>query len=155
MQPTLSTFIKTQKTDTILMDGPLAQQYAEILDEQYKKEIDPQTGITLETQALDTLLSKSLWIIHKNKLNDEEAQGRNVGILYGVNSSDVAISDVIEVTDILQDTTDQRLEHSALILDDSNNELPSFLSNELRKTALEQNLPVYNNLSSYMEAQKI
>src|ERR1035437_1665499 len=126
--PYLDSIIQVTQGKNMIADGPLSLQYTKALNEIYKKEVDDTTGISLETQANDEIVSKSLWVAASNTRQQLADQGQEVGMLYGVKKAEASVSNVIEVTDAVQGMTSDERENSVIILDgeatiDTNGEL--------------------------------
>lgn len=145
---------------TVMADGPLSLQYTKALNEIYKKETDETTGIVLETQANDEIVSKSIWIAAANVRNQLYEQGHDVGLLYGVKQDQVGITDVVNIADNIGQMTDHEKENSAIIIDakcsDNNDglvpEVHSAYIDTINAIAQENNVPVYPSLEAYVAA---
>lgn len=110
-------YIGINNNKAYLLDGPLSRAYSSALDELYKKEVDSETGIALETQAIDAIHSQ---MEMKDKLAlmihfDNAVQ--NLGLIYGVEKGKATPEDVIEVTDALSVMTPEQKSNSAVIFD--------------------------------------
>jgi hypothetical protein len=144
----------------IIAEGPLSLQYCKALNEIYKKETDEETGIVLETQANDEIVSNSIWIAAANVRSQIYEQGQDVGMLYGVKQDQVGISDVVNVADTIGQMTDNEKENSAIIIDakcDENNdglvpEVHSAYIATINEIAQENNVAVYPSLEAYVAA---
>lgn len=103
--------IEVSKELQIVADGPLSQMFAASLNKLYAKEVDEETGIAIESQALDAQNSQGLWMANKIAGNSED-----VGMLYGVLQHEASLQDVIRVADALTEMTDQEKAKSAVVI---------------------------------------
>lgn len=168
--PYLDSIIQITSGKNMIADGPLSLQYTQALNEIYKKETDDDTGISLETQANDAIVSKSLWVAANNTRTQLADSGQEVGMLYGVKQSDVGISTVIEVTDAIGEMTDSEKENSAIIMesdlldaevypiakvtDDDSLDVNPFAVT-INNIARENNIDVFCSLEAYIESNKL
>ncbi len=102
--------IQVSRDLNIVADGPLSRMFASVLNALYKKEVDPETGIAIESQALDVQTGENLWIASKVAKPDE-----HIGMLYGVYNHQASLCDVIAVAEALQEMTPEEKAKSALI----------------------------------------
>ena len=158
------TSLNVNGSPEVILDGPLSEVYAKELQEKYMKKIDPESGIAIETQALDMAFSKSLFVaattMNKNMLNGGETEG----MLYGVTKNQASMSDVINVGDAISEMTDEQKEKSAIILDASqtgidDNKLPIIepevvnpFEVQIQDIADENNVKIYSSLEAYISA---
>lgn len=103
--------IEVSKELNIVPDGPLSQMFTATLNKLYAKEVDPETGIAIESQALDAQTSQTLWMANKIATHRED-----VGMLYGVLAADTSIKDVVRVADAITDMTEPEKANSAVII---------------------------------------
>lgn len=165
--PYLDSMVEITSGRNMIVDGPLSLQYTQALNQIYKKQIDPESGISLETQALDLAISKSIWIASNDTRDHLSNNGQETGMLYGVKKSDIGITNVIEVTDALGQMNDNDRENSAIIIETPNEPAMAEGVNLLYKTyvnsmeaiiksiALENNVDVYYSLEEFVESNKM
>lgn len=160
--------IKLSNGDNMITDGPLSLQYARALNELYKKDTDDATGIVLESQVNDEIVSRSLFIAAANSRKQLSNQGEDVGMLYGVMKSDVGISDVISITDTIGQMTEEEKQNSAIIIDtkiDVLNTGDTVIDNEtvsvnpyidtINQVAEENGVQVYPSLEAFVHSHKL
>lgn len=152
MNDNIISIMKTADNTSVVMAGPLSKMCADILNTDYKKEIEPVTGISLETQALDSLISKSAWLIGSKKVQQLQSQGKEVGFVYSVNEDEASMSDVVEVSDILQNTDQSITRNSAIVLNNTDNKKPSIFSGSIRDLSEQNNVKVYSSIRDYAES---
>lgn len=111
--------IEVSKELHIVPDGPLSQMFTATLNALYAKEVDPETGIAIESQALDAQNSQTLWMANKIATHRED-----VGMLYGVLAADTSIKDVMRVADAITDMTEPEKANSAIIIQDNGATFP-------------------------------
>ena len=156
-------YIVSKDGNTMSCDGPLAKAYSEALSELYKKEIDPVTGLALETQANDALAAeKEILAADEVKIgiNAGEAD-ENLSLLYGVQKGFTTPEHVIEVTDHFSRMSDEAKSRSVVIIDvstvdKSGNTRISTKGVDLCEQALESlcikhNVPVMKSLAQYIK----
>ncbi len=168
--PYLDSIIEITSGNNMIADGPLSFQYTQALNEIYKKDVNDETGISLETQANDAIMSKSLWVAANDTRGQLADSGQEVGMLYGVKQSDVGLSTVVEVTDAIGQMTDSEKENSAIILEaDATNspvypiEMPTNddsldvnpFAIKVMSVATENGIPIYTSLEAYVASNKI
>lgn len=107
-----ASMIEVSKDLHIVADGPLSQLFTATLNALYAKEVDPKTGIAIESQALDAQNSQTLWMANKIVTHRED-----VGMLYGVIAADTSLSDVVRVADAIADMTEPERANSAIVID--------------------------------------
>ena len=104
----------TAKGLKVVADGPLSQMFTATLNELYKKEVDPETGIAIESQALDVSNSQNLWIAAK--LAKEAKGDEHIGMLYGVYHHEATLQDVMRVSAALEEMTEEEKARSAVVI---------------------------------------
>lgn len=147
----LNFIVEIAKGKALLVDGNISKQCQDALNEAYKK-IEPKSAeISTESQANDAIMSQSIWQAineQKQKLLD---QGYVVGLLYGVNVNNATLTDIIKVTEYLENIPESEKEYIQILIDESideNNQVkhPTELSKELikeiEKTAQAKNVQV-------------
>ena len=162
----LDSMVEITSGRNMITDGPLSLQYTKALNEIYKKQIDPSTGISLETQVNDAIISKSLWIASDQQRDELNKTGHEIGMLYGVKQSDLGMTNVIEVTDALGQMNDNDRENSAIIIEIQkptqvegvnliDNSYVSSFESIIKEIALENNVDVYHSLEEFVESNKM
>lgn len=116
-QQVLNDVIANVGGNTYQLDGPLARAYSEALDDMYKKERDPSTGIVLESQALDVISAQQNYVAAKASIIDFAGKEEDMGLLYGVQRGHVNSEHVIEVVDAIGGLTEEQKAKSAIIID--------------------------------------
>jgi len=154
-------YIVTKDGNTMSCDGPLAKAYSEALSELYKKEIDPITGLALETQAQDVQYAeKEILAGDEAKVNIDE-NDENMSLLYGVQKGFTTPKEVMEITDHFSRMSDEAKSRSVVILDttqqsETGNPEVSTKGVEVCETALEalcmrHRVPMMKSLSQYIK----
>jgi hypothetical protein len=114
---TLSQLVSLSKGQSIEVDGPLSQIYAKTLNAMYAKEIDPATGVCLESQANDATNAANLLKVQQGTPRQYAGQGVAVGFLYGLSKGRAGVSDVIQIADALSKSSQMHKGNSAVIVD--------------------------------------
>jgi hypothetical protein len=122
LQPTrtnsdLDEIIAISKDQHVMTDGPLSAIYTKTLNALYAKEVDPATGICVESQVNDASVAATLWLAEQAVDQTYANQGESVGLLYGVSKGSVGVSDVIKVSETLSEMTPAQKDNSAIIID--------------------------------------
>lgn len=104
----------TAKSLKVVTDGPLSQMFTATLNELYKKEVDENTGIAIESQALDVSNSQNLWIA--SKAAQAASRDEHIGMLYGVYSHEASIQDVMRINAAIEEMTDEERQVSAIVI---------------------------------------
>lgn len=160
---TTAKFISEVSGKNYQVDGPLARAYTDALHEIYGKKIDPETGLALETQALDAQYAQTQahnrlaqLILNNNELSD-------VSLLYGVQKRQATVQDLIDVTDKMATLTPEAKLHSAVIFDtaitnENTGEVDQLATVRINpfETALEQmckrhNVATYSSLTQFIK----
>lgn len=110
-------YITTNNGASYGLDGPLARAYSVALDELYKKDKDPITGLSMETQELDEDREQKGWIAAKGPAIDMDGNIEDMGMLYGVGRGEITHKTIIEVTDKLQRMAGKRRDGLCIIID--------------------------------------
>jgi hypothetical protein len=154
-------YIVSVNGTSVSCDGPLAKAYSEALSVLYKKDVDPETGLALETQANDVLSAQkeieAAAMVQSNVAFDDE----NLSLLYGVQKGLVTPEHVIDVTDHFSRMSDEAKQRSAVVMDVTvqpgvGNPTVSTKGMEVCGVALEQlcarhRVPVLSSLAQYVK----
>ena len=113
----ITDYVVSSNGNQYLLDGPLARAFSEALDVLYKKEVDPVSGVALETQAIDALHSQ---MEYKEKMAGElmnKNLASNMGLVFGVEKGKADADDLIDVTDTLSSISPEQKNMSAVVFD--------------------------------------
>lgn len=110
-------YIVGKDGNTIGCDGPLAKAYSEALSSLYKKEIDPITGLALETQAQDVQYAEKELLAGEEAKVDIDENDENMSLLYGVQKGFTTPKEVMAVTDHFSRMNDEAKSRSVVIID--------------------------------------
>ena len=113
----LEDYIVGKDGKSIGCDGPLAKAYSEALSELYKKEVDPVTGLALETQAQDVQYAEKELLAAGEAKAAIAVDDEDLSLIYGVQKGFTTPQEVIEVTDHFSRMSDEAKSRSAVILD--------------------------------------
>lgn len=108
--PPAAQLIEASQELKLVADGPLAQMFASALQKLYAKETDPETGIVLESQALDQENYENLWVANKYISHNQD-----VGMLYAVRHHDLTLKDVERVAMAIEAMTDSEKRKSCVV----------------------------------------
>jgi hypothetical protein len=157
-------FITTVTGNNLVMSGPLAQVYSEGLNELYAKE-KTESGMALETQAVDLGLLRKRFLVSKQPLLDADNKA-NMSLFYGVAQGAVRISHVVDIVDALAVMNDTQRQRSAVIVDTAvrnpSGQMPEVIHGlaleganvaeaSLRQTCRNMNVPVYASFEEFLE----
>lgn len=116
-QTVLDHIIQIATDQTLIADGPLSQQCAKALHEQYGKERDEKTGLVLESQANDTLALAGVWQASQALRQQLTDQGHVVGLLYGVKKAEAGLSDVVKIAEAVSTMSPEQKTQSMIYVD--------------------------------------
>lgn len=108
-------YISGNQTPTVAC-GPLADAMVTALDQLYKREVDPTTGVVLESQQLDQI-KRNEWIMARRRMALAAGAPAPLSMLYGVKSSEASPNDLIDVAEAVGNMNDQELADSVVIVD--------------------------------------
>jgi len=115
---TLDNIIQLSTDKTLIAEGPLADQCAKALHQIYAKEKDKETGMVLESQANDVMAQQGLWEAASSLRSDAANTGKSVGMIYAVQKSEVAPTDIINVTDSFTKMSPTEKDNSVIFIDE-------------------------------------
>lgn len=104
----------TAKSLKVVTDGPLSQMFTAVLNELYKKEVDKETGIAIESQALDVSNAQNLWIA--SKVVQQTHRDEHIGMLYGVYDHDATLQDVMRISAAIEEMNEEERKVSAIVI---------------------------------------
>lgn len=110
-------YITMNNGNSYSVEGPLASAYSDALDELYKKDRDPGTRLSMETQEMDSARQQRGWIAAKSALIDMDGNVEDMGMLYGVSRAQISHVEYIDVVDAFQKISGYRRAKSALVID--------------------------------------
>jgi len=148
----------------VVCDGPLSHAYSQALNQLYKREYDPLTGVALESQANDEIMAKRLWLASKYRSMQFANDGKDIGMLFGVKESQTTNEDVINVVDSVSEMNDQELQNSGIIIErneqtpisgENGEQAEQIISNPitaaLEQYAKQKGIAVYHSLEQYLK----
>lgn len=110
-------FFTVGQNTNIIADGPLANAFSMALNQLYKREKDPITGVALETQAMDAVEAKRQWLAAKVRSFQFANDGTDVGMAFGVKEAQATHTDLIDVVDSVASMNDTQRAQSAVIIE--------------------------------------
>lgn len=162
---TFDRLIEMTKEVKVVGDGPLGRLYTDTLNQMYAKDVDPATGIALETQAMDSVTAKNLWLAAQSASNNFQDQGTEVGMVYGVYRHQTTVADVINVADSFSEMSAAQKKNSCIIIDtmevpDPSGNLPVIKYDQvinpfaaaLEQLAVRHGVPVHVSLEAYVKS---
>lgn len=114
---TIGEYFTVGENANVIADGPLANAFSKALDQLYRRERDPLTGMALETQAMDAVEAKREWLAAKVRSFKFANDGTDVGMAYGVKEAQATHSNLIDVVDSVSSMTDEQRAKSAVIIE--------------------------------------
>lgn len=154
----LSDFFTISGQTNVIADGPLAPAFTKALDELYRREYDPLTGVALETQAMDEIEAKRHWLAAKVRSLQFANDGTDVGMVYGVKEAQAEQSDLINVVDTLCEMNDTQKANSAIVIEPASetgdgierveNEYP--VATALEQYAVSKGIKVYHSFNEFI-----
>lgn len=151
----LAYVIKMNSSATAIVDGPIHQQLVKALDETYKKQIDNETGISLETQALDALNYNNHYIAYQDlQKKKQNAEPDSIGVVYVIDSNQADLKDIVNVAEVFDGLNNAQAQNSALILNEGDDCTQDAACQELIKVANESNVSLHYSIESYIQSLK-
>lgn len=149
----LSYVIKMNKDASAIADGPIHEQLIKALNETYKKDIDPETGMSLETQALDALRYSNHYIAYQDlQKSKQNAEPDSTGIVYVIDNKNAGLTDVVNVVEIFEGLNNAQAENSALVIDNGEDQERSSACQEIIKVAQECGVALHYSIESYVQS---
>ena len=133
----------------VIVDGPLSLAYCNALNEIYKKEVDPETGLAVETQQMDELERKRLWLMHKLGVSEGDEETVPVGMIYAVRDGQVDSGVVFEVTDTLGKMSPAELNSTCVVIESTGANNP--MCEALKKLVKNKHVSIVSNLEQALE----
>lgn len=153
--PTVAHLLKISDQEAVIADGPLSQAITQVLDKMYAKEIDPNTGVSLETQAIDSSINAKLWLAARQQTDQFKDYNQPVGMLYAVQRHNVRMADVLNVIDAVAQMSPEEKINSAVVIEVPENEVAMENDNafaaSLHEMAQANGLSVYPSLNAYLK----
>lgn len=146
-------FITTESGNQLYMAGPLAEAYAEGLDQLYAKH-PSEGGVALENQAVDIGLLRRNFLVSKKPLLDA-ANKANMSLFYGVQRSQVQVKHIVDVVDALAQMSDTQRASSAVIVDALVQPRSGHADAVQRKVCLEAQETLARALEAYCQARQV
>lgn len=143
--------VKFKDGKKVMLDGPLSRLMTDTLNKLYIKEIDEETGISLESQVFQIAAADSAFTEFNNET--ELLKDNGVGILYAVQSTKAATKDLINIAKASGTMSDKQLAASAVIIDkQSDEETPTVTA--IESFCQYKAIPVYASLEAYMKIER-
>jgi hypothetical protein len=133
----------------VIVDGPLSLAYCNALNEIYKKEVDPETGMAVETQQIDELERKRLWLLYKLSVSEGSEETVPVGMIYAVRDGQVDSGVVFEVTDTLGKMSPSELNNTCVVIESTGANNP--MCEALKKLVKNKHVSIVSNLEQALE----
>lgn len=148
----LADFFTIGGQTNVMVDGPLAPAFTQALDQLYRREYDPLTGVALETQAMDEIEAKRHWLAAKVHSLQFTNDGSDIGMVYGVKEAQAEQSDIINVVDTLCEMNDVQLANSAIVIEPNEASVPEDnpVSKALESYAASKGLKVYHSFIEFV-----
>jgi hypothetical protein len=140
--------VKFKDGKKVILDGPLSRIFTQTLNEMYPKQVEPVTGIVLESQIFQSMQSAAAKWATVNQ-NVPEIKNDNYGILYTVDSDEAIAKDLSNIAAVSTQMTNGQLDNSAVIIDGLNSK-PTAMTAAIESYCRAVNIPVYNSLKSFM-----
>lgn len=140
--------------------GPLADQIAQALFDQYKRIIDPNGNIVLESQQQAEMMAKNIIIAQKTLSPEYNGVNQDIGLLYGVQELSTNQGDIIEVTDYLSDCSPERKQCSGVVIFSQKDptqgsacatgQIENPFTTALEAICKKNNVPVYRSMTEFI-----
>lgn len=158
--------IALSETHRVVPDGPLGALYAQALHKLYDKEVDPATGVALESQVNDHVVATNWMLANLAATSSEDPiHTGEAGMLYGVTRDEVSVTQVLNVADALAHMSPTQKTNSGIVLvtkvTNANDGLPTTettslfnpFAQALEEIATHHGVKTYPSLEVYLQAQ--
>lgn len=146
----LTYIIKMNRDQVAIADGPMHEQLVQAMQEDYAKEKDPLTGLSLETQAMDSLKYSNHYSAFKDLQKKKESKEPDAtGIVYVVDPKETSLKDVVDVAEVFEELNNAQISNSALVFSEPESEAPA--NQEIVKIAQEMHVPIYRSIKDYIK----
>lgn len=146
----LTYIIKMNKDQAAIADGPIYQQLVNVMQEDYAKEKDPTTGLSLETQAMDSLKYSNHYSAFKDLQKKKESKEPDAtGIVYVVDPKETSLKDVVDVSEVFEELNNAEVNSSALVFSEPETDTPA--NQEIIRIATEMHVPIYRSFTEYIK----
>ena len=96
----LENIVSISDKKTVITDGPLSAQYTKALAEIYKKETDPESGYSLESQQIDEKNNNEI-VSTVFDLNEElKSNGYNTNIIYSLDKDNILPDTIVNFSEV-------------------------------------------------------
>lgn len=148
----LADFFTIGGQTNVMVDGPLAPAFTQALDQLYRREYDPLTGVALETQAMDEIEAKRHWLAAKVRSLQFANDGSDVGMVYGVKEAQAEQNDLINVVDTLCEMNDVQKANSALVIEQPEDRRTEDnpIATAMESYAISKGLKVYHSFVEFV-----
>ena len=150
----IADFFTMGQSTNVLTDGPLAHACSDILDQMYRREYDPITGVAMETQQLDQVAASRAWLAAKDRCYNFVNGGNDIGMVYGVKETQATRENLIDVSDTLAQMNDSQRSNSAIIVIKDNGGLKpvvSVLALAIEEYARAHGVRVYLSMKEFVQ----
>ena len=124
---------------TIVVAGPLASQICDALNNQYKKQVDEETGIVLETGT-----------------TPDAYRDKNTKLLFCAMSERAGVGDLLALTGKLSQMGDGVAMRASVIIDGASRKNKKALPvlESIRALCKRKHVPIYNTVGDYLRNAK-
>ena len=137
----------------VIMDGPLSRVFTEALNDLYEKEIEPVSGLVLESQIFQAM-QQAQTFLEANKAA-QDIKDSNIGMLYAVDSTETIVDDLAKLATSVSTMTNNQVRNSAVIVNKTNEEeVDKPINFAIEEFCKAVNIPFYTSLNSYMKSKK-
>lgn len=148
-----SDLIKLDNGTAFVIKGSLTEELSAALNQEYKKEIDPTTGIVLESQVFQTI-QKITDYINQNK-NELFLKDNKIGVLYTVDNKDSTIDELSELSGLVSTMDNNQVRNSGVIINKQEEDNLTPISFAIESFCRKVNIPIHYNLKSYIGNRKV
>lgn len=136
----------------VIMDGPLSRVFTEALHDLYEKEIEPVSGLVLESQIFQ-VMQQAQTFLEANKAA-QDIKDSNIGMLYSVDSPEAIAEDLAKLATSISTMTNNQIRNSAVIVNKAEDQEAKPINFAIEDFCKAVNIPFYTSLNSYMKSKK-
>lgn len=138
------------KDKRMVPDGPLARAVTEELMKVYARKVNAEMGMSLETQAMDTVIGTKIWAAHQ----ETQEQGNRTGMLFAIQRDKSRLGDLLQFKNNLADMTQAQKAASAVIIEGDDSMALEGRANGheagIRQAAYHAGVPVFASLEEFL-----
>ncbi len=136
----MDNIVKVNENTKVYVDGRIIEEVKKVVEELYKKEIEPTTQTSLESQVFQSINDTLSYY----EFNDDITQTDDVGMLYVIDEP--TTEDLSNITKSISTMTRKQQLNTAIITNSDN-----LIAREIQKICNNRLIPVFPSLENYIK----